>query len=495
MMWEPNSTADNMKDCASIKIPNTTLIDGKLVSAADGATFDLEDPSTGDTIGTLPRCGERDVSLAVESARKTFDSGSWSSLSGYQRGRVLRTYAEIIRDRQRDFALLETLENGKPVVESKWAALAVADVVDFYAGWADKLHGEQIPLKSGAIDILFREPVGVVGCITPWNFPSTQPSFKAIPALAMGNSVVSKPAEQCCATAVLMAELALEAGIPEGAWNVVTGYGHEAGSALVAAPGVDAISFTGSTDTGRKIMTQAAARLLPVSLECGGKCANVIFDDADLEKAVAGAVVGGFYNQGEVCNAGARVLVQQTIYDEFKELYVRAVQKLKVGNPFDPTTTLGSLVSKDQKERVVGFIEAGKSEGLEVAFEGHLESLDGSFVAPTIFECHDVKSTVFQEEIFGPVVTLMPFTDEEDALMKINCTTYGLATGFWTKDVTRVFRMSRKIESGTVWVNTFGPFDIAAPWTGYKNSGLGTEWGKEMLNFVTRPKNLWINTA
>jgi aldehyde dehydrogenase (NAD+) len=413
-------------------------------------------------------------------------------MSGWERAKILRRIAELIRSEQERFAILESWDNGKPISESKWAAVAAADVFDFYAGWADKFHGEQIPLKNNHLDILIHEPRGVIGCITPWNFPTTQPTFKAVPAVAMGNSVVHKPAEQASLPAVLLAQLCLDAGLPPGVWNVVTGLGEEAGAALVDHAGIDALSFTGSSEVGREIMSKCGRRLLPVSLECGGKSAMIVFSDADLEKALPAAVTGAFYNQGQVCNAACRILVEESIAEEFTTRFVDLVNKIQVGNPFEPRTTLGPVISEEQLAKDLSYIDIGGREGATCVTGGKRADRAGYFVEPTVFTNVLPTMRIAQEEIFGPVTAIMAFRDEADAVKLANSTAYGLATGVWTSNLGRALRMIRSVQSGTVWVNAFGPFDIAAPWTGYKQSGIGTEWGKEMLRFVTRPKNVWI---
>jgi aldehyde dehydrogenase (NAD+) len=366
-------------------------------------------------------------------------------------------------------------------------------VFEFYAEWADKLHGEQIPLRSGQLDILFHEPIGVIGCITPWNFPTTQATFKAVPAIAMGNTIVHKPAEQAPLTALLLAEICLEAGIPPGVWNVVTGVGEEAGAALAEHRGVDALAFTGSSETGRMVMRAAADMLKPVSLECGGKSANIIFADADYDSALTGAVSGAFYNQGQVCNSGCRILVQKQIYDRFCADFIRLTEAITVGDPFDASTQMGAVISEEQLDKDLKYVRIGSEEGAKRR-TGTGRRLDriGYFMEPTTFVDVGPAMRIAQEEIFGPVACIMPFDDDERAIEIANGTCYGLAAGLWTSDLNRSFKMVRSLQSGTVWVNTFGPWDIATPWTGYKQSGLGTEWGREMLRFVTRPKNVWL---
>lgn len=491
-MWTIPPRAEAIEQRDRLRLPSRMLIDGEPCAALSGEELAVLSPSDGNRFAGVPRAAAADVDRAVAAARKAFDTGPWPRLSSFDRAQILRRAATIIRERQADFALIETWDNGKPLGESQWAALAAADVFDFYAGWADKFHGEQIPLRSGHLDILFHVPVGVIGCITPWNFPTTQATFKAVPAIAMGNTVVHKPAEQAPLTALLLAEICLEAGVPPGVWNVVTGLGEEAGTAIVGHPGVDAVTFTGSTETGRAVMRLASDRLKPVSLECGGKSANIIFADADYDAALTGAVPGAFYNQGEVCNAGCRILVQKPIYERFCADFAERAKKIVVGDPFDSATEMGAIISLEQLEKDVAYSRIGREEGAHLLSGGDRIAGNGYFMTPTTFGDVTPRMRIAQEEIFGPIVALIPFSHEEDAIAIANDTPYGLAAGVWTKDLNRSIQMIRALQSGTVWVNTFGPWDIATPWTGFKHSGIGTEWGREMLRFVTRPKNAWL---
>jgi acyl-CoA reductase-like NAD-dependent aldehyde dehydrogenase len=491
-MWQIPNLKAVLELRSNLRIPQRMFIGGDHCSAVTGEELPKISPSDGKVFASVPRGAEADVDRAVVAARRAFETGPWPRMTGYDRAQVMRKIADLLRSRQAEFALLESWDNGKPIAESQWAALAAADVFEFYAGWADKLHGEQIPLRSGQLDIMFHVPVGVIGCITPWNFPTTQATFKTVPAIAMGNTVVHKPAEQAPLTALLLAEICAEGGLPPGVWNVVTGLGPEAGAALAGHPGVDAVAFTGSTDTGREVMRLASATLKPVSLECGGKSPNIIFDDADYESALAGAIGGAYYNQGEVCNAGCRVLVHKSIYERFCADFVSRSEKLRVGNPFDVSTEMGAVVSEEQLEKNMSYVAIGRKEGAKLVTGGDRIDSPGYFMNPTAFAEVRPSMRIAQEEIFGPVAGLIPFKDEEDAVQIANGTPYGLASGFWTKDLNRSFRMIRALQSGTVWVNTFGPWDIATPWTGLKQSGVGTEWGREMLRFVTRPKNAWL---
>lgn len=493
-MWQPTNRNDLLTARSKLKVPTKMFINGRAVDSISGSVADVISPSEGSCFSSLPVATPADVDLAVAAAREAFDSGPWPRMSGWERGVTLRKVAELIRANQAEFALLESWDNGKPINESKWAAVAAADVFDFYAGWADKFHGEQIPLKSNQLDILVHEPRGVIACITPWNFPTTQATFKAVPSIAMGNTVVHKPAEQASLTALFLAQLCVQAGVPPGVWNVITGFGADTGRCLVEHPKIDAISFTGSTEVGREIMAKASNRLLPVSLECGGKSAMVVFEDGNLELAVSAAVGGAFYNQGQVCNAACRILVQETVEEEFTARFLEATSRIRVGDPFDPETTLGAVISQEQLDKDLDYIRIGQEEGARCLIGGNRVGSKGFFVSPTIFDQVSPDMRIAQEEIFGPITALLSFSTEEEAIHLANNTQYGLAAGLFTRDIGRAFNVTKALQSGTVWVNTFGPFDIAAPWTGYKQSGIGTEWGKEMLRFVTRPKNIWIAT-
>jgi acyl-CoA reductase-like NAD-dependent aldehyde dehydrogenase len=490
--WAPTALATARDAAGALRLPDKMLISGEWCDSAGGGRMEVVNPYTEEALGTIPAGNGEDVARAVGAARQAFADGPWRRMSGRERGNLLRRIAGLLREHQEEFALLECLDNGKPIGESRWAAPAAAEVFEYYAGWADKYHGEVVPLKNGDLSIVTHEPVGVIGCIIPWNFPTTQACFKVAPAIAMGNSAVLKPAEQCSLPSLRLAELCEQGGLPPGVLNVVTGMGEEAGNALCTAAGVDAIAFTGSTETGRLVMQAASGTLKKISLECGGKSPDVIFADANLDQAIQGAFVGMFYNQGEVCNAGSRLLVASSIYDTVVQGLVDRARSLRLGDPLDPQTELGCLVSREQLERVVGYINIGEQEGASLLTGGKTWGEKGFFVEPTIFADVDPGMRIFQEEIFGPVLTVTRFDSDEDAIRLANDTAYGLAAGIWTQDISRALRVSSEIQAGTVWVNTFGPFDIASPWTGHKQSGIGTEWGRNMLEFVTIPKSTWI---
>jgi acyl-CoA reductase-like NAD-dependent aldehyde dehydrogenase len=491
-LWQIPEVGEVRKAAAQLRLPEKMFIDGTWRDSAGGQRLDVVNPYTEQVIGTIPAGTREDAAAAVAAARKAFDEGPWPRLSPRERARLLFRVAELLRKHQEEFAILECLDNGKPVTESQWAAIAAAGVFEYYGGWADKYYGEIVPLNSPFLNLVTRNPVGVIGAIIPWNFPTTQATFKTVPAIAMGNTVVLKPAEQCSLTALRMAELIQEAGIPDGVWNVVTGMGEDAGAALCELPGVDAVAFTGSSEVGRKVMAAASGTLKKVSLECGGKSPDIIFADADLDAAVPGAFSGMFYNQGEVCNAGTRLLVHEDIYDSVLERFVALAGDLRLGDPLDRDTQLGCLISSEQFERNLRYIEIGKAEGARLVAGGNRWGTQGYFVEPTIFT--DVKSSmrIAQEEIFGPVLVVLPFGSTDEAVALANDSAYGLAAGLWTRDLHTAHDVSERLQAGTVWVNTFGPFDIASPWTGYKQSGVGTEWGRDILEFVTTPKSIWF---
>jgi betaine-aldehyde dehydrogenase len=460
------------------------FIDGASVEAVSGKHFDVFDPATGDVMAQVPDGGPEDVDRAVGAARRAFEGG-WRDATAQERGRILFRLAEAVRRETPRLAELETRNSGKPIVESEFDMADVATCFEYYGGLATKLHGEVMPVPDNAISMALREPLGVAGQIIPWNYPLLMAAWKLAPALCAGCAMVIKPAEQTPLTLLELGRLFEECGLPKGVVNVVTGFGETAGAPLVAHPGVDKIAFTGSVEVGKSVMRSAADTLKKVGLELGGKSPNIFFADADFEAAVDGALFGVFINQGEVCSAGSRVLVQRPIYQKMLDAMVEKAKTIKLGNGLDRSTKMGPLVSKEQLARVLRYQEIGKGEA-KVAVGGGRPSgagLDrGWFVEPTIFYDVDNQARIAREEIFGPVMSVIPFDDEAEALRLANDTPYGLAAAVWSRDVFRCFRMVKRLQAGIVWVNHMQPTYVEAPWGGYKMSGIGRElgpWGAE----------------
>jgi phenylacetaldehyde dehydrogenase len=471
------------------------LINGKWVEAASGKTFATYNPATGEVLARVAEGDREDIDRAVKAARNAFETGQWSQLTASERGRAIWKLADLLEENLEEFAELESLDNGKPIKIARAADVPLAvDVFRYFAGWATKIEGNTIPISvpyaPGAKFLAYtlREPVGVVGQIIPWNFPLLMAAWKLGPALATGNTVVLKPAEQTPLTALRLGELIQEAGIPDGVVNIVPGYGETAGAALAAHPGVDKVAFTGSTEVGKLILQAAAGNLKKVSLELGGKSPNVVFADVDLDAAIAGAASAIFFNHGQCCCAGSRLYVENKVFDQVVEGVAQHAKKINVGSGQDESTDMGPLVSAEQLNRVCGYLESGLSEGAKAVVGGGRHGDKGYFVKPTVLVNTTEKMKVVREEIFGPVVTAIPFSDPAELVTQANDSVYGLAAGIWTRDISKAHRLASQLRAGTVWINCYNIFDAALPFGGYKQSGWGREMGHEVLEQYTEVK-------
>ena len=479
-------------------LPQTKLfIAGRWRPARDGREFETYDPATESKLASVARAAAADVDDAVQAARSALHEGAWAVMPGSERGRLLYRLAQLLeRDAERA-AALESLDAGKPLAAARRQDVAAAiDCLRYYAGWADKLHGQVVPIRQDVFSYVARGPVGIVGAIVPWNFPLMNAVWKVAPALACGNAVVLKPAELTPLTALLLAELADEAGVPAGVLNVVPGFGAEAGQALVDHAGVDKIAFTGSPGVGKAIMARVAQRCARVGLELGGKSPNIVFADADLDEAVRSSASGAFFNAGQVCSSGSRILVHRDIYEPFVDRLVRRAERYRLGDPFDPQTNMGPLISSTQRARVLGYIEAGREEGAALACGGGTPERPGHFVQPTVFADVSNDMKIAREEIFGPVAAVLQFSSAQEALAMANDSPYSLAAAVWTRDAALAHTFSSKLRAGTVWINTYGHTDTRLPWGGMGgDSGVGRDLGAAALEAYTEQKTVWMKVA
>jgi len=469
-------------------------VNGQWVSSASGKTFPVYDPSTEEVIAQVAASESADVERAVKAARAAFDSGSWPKTTAQDRGRILFKLAEKVRQNSAMLAEIECRNTGKPIVEAEYDIADVATCFEYYGGLANKITGSVIPVPANALSFTLREPVGVAGQIIPWNYPLMMAAWKLAPAIAAGCTCILKPAEQTPLTALEFANWFEEAGLPPGVVNIINGYGETCGAALVAHPGVDKIAFTGSAAVGKIIVKSAADTLKRVTLELGGKSPNVFFADADWEAAVDGALFGVFINQGEVCSAGSRILVEKKIYSKFVEAMTEKAKRIKLGPPLERETKMGPLVSKEQYDRVSSYLDLGKKEAKVAIGGGRPKQFGkGFYVEPTIFYDVDNGARIAREEIFGPVASVIPFDDEGGAIRIANDTPYGLAAAVWTRDIFKAFRVVKSLRAGIVWVNHMQPTYVEAPWGGYKQSGFGRELGPWGLEEYLETKQVYVN--
>jgi len=487
------ASIDSLPATTAVALPELKLlIDNRWVASESGRTFATVNPSTGEVICQVAEAVAADVDRAVCAARAAFERGPWRRMRASERGRLLYRLAELIESHGDELARLESLDNGKALSVAKTIDVAkTAACYRYFAGWADKIQGKTIPIDGEYLCYTRREPIGVVGQIIPWNFPMLMMAWKLAPALAAGNTVLLKPAEQTPLSALRIGALIVEAGFPEGVVNILPGFGPTAGAAIARHMDVDKVAFTGSTDVGHLIMEAAAkSNLKPVTLELGGKSPNIIFEDIDLDEAVEGAHMGLFSNQGQSCCAGSRVFVEETIYERFVDRSIARAQRRVVGDPFDAKTELGPLIDQTQLDRVMGYVEAGRSEGATLACGGERLGTRGYFVRPTVFADVRDEMTIAREEIFGPVMSVIPFKSMDEVIARANDTKFGLAAAVWTRDMKKALAVAHSVRAGTMWVNCYNVLDTRAPFGGFKQSGIGRELGEDGLQQYTQIKSV-----
>ncbi len=472
------------------------FIGGQWIPAQSGKTFDTINPATEETIASVAEGDAADIDLAVKAARKAFELGDWPKMDARDRGRLISKLADLIEEEAEELAALESLDNGKPIRDAKAADLPLTiDALRYYAGYADKIHGQTIPIRGNYFCYTRKEPVGVVGQIIPWNFPMLMVAWKWGPALAAGCTIVMKPAEQTPLTCLRMARLAQKAGIPDGVINIVPGYGPTAGAAIAKHPGIDKIAFTGSGETAQIIMRDAAPTLKRITFELGGKSPNIVFSDADIDAAIAGAHFGLYFNQGQCCCAGSRLFVEDKVHDKFVDRLAEINKGRKLGDPFDTTTEQGPQVDKAQFDNVMHYIDAGKKEGAKLLTGGNRFGNRGYYIEPTLFVDVKDEMAIAKDEIFGPVMSVLKFKSLDEIAARANATTYGLAAAVWTRDIAKAHALASKLRAGTVWVNCYDVFDAAAPFGGYKMSGHGRELGEEGLKAYLETKTVTVAMA
>ena len=477
-------------------IDRQLLINNEWQAPSSGKTMDVVNPATEETIATVASADKDDVDRAVTAARAAL-AGPWGKMSARERGRLVSRLGARLMEKADEVSRLETIHNGKPISESRNIEIpAAAECFEYYAGWADKVMGETIPVKGNYLTYTLREPIGVVAAIVPWNFPLLLAAWKVAPALACGNTVILKPASQTPLTALALGDIAIEVGLPPGVLNVVTGPGASVGQALVEHPGIDKIAFTGDTTTGKSIMRGAAETLKTITLELGGKSPNIVLSDADIDAALRGVAIGIFYGKGEVCAAGSRLLVDRSIKDEFIDKVASRAKKMAPGDPLDPKTRLGAISSKKQLENDLRYIDIAKAEGATLVAGGGRADIGtgkGFFLQPTVFSGVTPQMTIAREEIFGPVLATIEFADVDEAIARANDSSYGLAAAVWTRDIKKAHHVARRLQAGTVWINAYNVYDTAAPFGGYKQSGFGREMSLHALEHYTQVKSVWVD--